>query len=370
MTPEENERLTRVGPGTPGGDMMRRYWWPIGFTELVTDKPFPVRILGEDLVLFREPGGTLGLIDKHCPHRGASLEFGRIEEGGLRCCYHGWKFSADGRCCDMPAESPGSPLMAEARLSAYKTQEVAGLIFAYLGPDPAPQLPRYDNLYRTDCIRRIGASYEYCNWMQRAENAVDQMHSIALHAAVYPQFALKRPDVDWQQTDYGVRAAFQIPDGAAKVSHFIFPSHSRYFGARIGDEASHNCNLRVPVDDETPLTFFIRLREAHGKGDQVITAGYRDVVRGEYDRTADGWWDLGSRDQDRACQESQGLIADRSRETLGTSDRGVIMFRRMLGDAIDSVERGEDPPGIVREPRDDMMTFDAHKVRDGEVIEA
>ena len=100
----------------------------------------------------------------------------------------------------------------------------------------------------------------------------------------------------------------------------------------------------------------------------MITAGYRDVVRGEYDRTADGWWALGSRDQDRACQESQGLIADRSRETLGTSDRGVIMFRRMLGDAIDSVERGEDPPGIV--PRDDMMTFDAHKVRDGEVIEA
>jgi len=370
MTPEENERLTRVGPGTPAGEMLRRYWWPVWFSAETTDKPVPVRILGEDLVLFRDGSGKTALLDRHCPHRGAELTLGRVEDDGLRCCYHGWKFAADGRCLDMPAEPPGSPLVAETRARAYRTQEAAGLVFAYLGPDPAPELPRYDNLFRTDCIRRISAGHEYCNWMQRAENGVDQMHSIALHAGVYPQFALKRPEVDWQQTWYGVRAAFKVPDGAAKVSHFIFPSHSRYFGARVNEDTSHNCNLRVPVDDETTLTFSIRLREAHGEGDELVTVGLWDVVPGRYERVEDGWWGLASREQDRACQESQGRIADRTREILGTSDRGVVMFRRMLSDAIGAVERGEDPPGIVRDPDHDIITFDAHKVRDGEVVEA
>lgn len=370
MTPEENERLTRVGPGTPAGNMLRRYWWPVWFSEKVTDKPVPVRLLGEDLVLFRDGKGKVGILERRCPHRGASLEHGRVEADGLRCCYHGWKFGSDGQCCDMPAEPAGSPLVAETKIAAYKSTEAAGLIFAYLGPDPAPELPRYDNLFRGDCKRRISASFDYCNWLQRAENGVDQMHSIALHASVYPQFALKRPDVEWTQTWYGVRAAFKVPDGAAKVSHFIFPSHSRYFGARVGEDTSHNCNLRVPVDDVTTLTFSIRLREAHGTGDEIVCAGLREVVPGQYQRVDDGWWGLASREQDRAAQESQGRIADRTREKLGTSDRGVVMFRRMLSESIAAVERGEDPIGIIRKPGGEIIAFDAHKVRDGAVIEA
>ena len=146
MTPEQNERLTRVGPGTPCGEMLRRYWWPIWFTELVTDKPVPVRLLGEDLVLFRNADGGTGLLDRRCPHRGASLELGRVEDDGIRCCYHGWKFAADGACLDMPAEPPGTPLINEVHQTAYVTQETAGLVFAYLGPLPAPLLPRYDLL--------------------------------------------------------------------------------------------------------------------------------------------------------------------------------------------------------------------------------
>ena len=370
MTAEENRRLTRVGPGTPAGEMLRRYWWPVWFSELVADKPVPVRILGEDLVAFRDGDGKAALLDRRCPHRGASLELGRVEGDGIRCCYHGWKFAADGRCLDMPAEPAGTPLKDEVRQRAYPTEEAAGLVFAYLGPEPAPLIPRYDLLFRGDCIRRIGASFEYCNWMQRAENAVDQMHSIALHAAVYPQFALKRPRVDWQRTWYGVRAAFEVPGGQAKVSHFIFPSHSRYFGARVDDDPSHNCNLRVPVDDTTTLTFSIRVREAHGEGESLVTQGLADREAGKYRRVEDGWWGIASREQDRAAQESQGPIADRSRETLGTSDRGVALFRRMLGDAIDAVEKGGDPPGVIREQGDELITFDAHKVRDGEVVEA
>jgi len=370
MTPEENERLTRVGPGTPAGEMLRRYWWPVWFSEEVADKPVPVRILGEDLVVFRDGSGKAGLLDRRCPHRGASLELGRVEDDGLRCCYHGWKFDREGRCLDMPAEPVDTPLKDEVRQTAYPTQEAAGLIFAYLGPDPAPLLPNYDLLFRGDCIRRISASYEQCNWMQRAENAVDQMHSIALHAAVYPQFALKRPTVDWHQMWYGVRAAFEVAGGQAKVSHFVFPSHSRYFGARVNEPTSHNCNLRVPVDDATTLTFSIRVKEAHGAGEETICNGLREVTPGVYNHVDDGWWGLASRDQDRAAQESQGPIAGRDREILGSSDRGVALFRRMLGEAIDTVENGGDPPGVIRQQGEDLIVFDALKVRDGKVVDA
>jgi 5,5'-dehydrodivanillate O-demethylase len=370
ISDQENQRLTRVGPGTPAGEMLRRYWWPVWFSDEITDKPVAVRILGEDLVAFRDGTGVVAVLDRRCPHRGASLELGRVEEDGLRCCYHGWKFGTDGRCLDMPAEPADTPLKDEVRQTAYPTQEAAGLVFAYLGPEPAPRLPRYDLLFRGDCIRRIGASFEYCNWMQRAENAVDQMHSIALHAPVYPQFALKRPNVDWQQTWYGVRAAFEVPGGAAKVSHFIFPSHSRYFGARVDDDPSHNCNLRVPVDDHTTLTFSIRVREAHGEGESTILQGFAPREPGNYERVEDGWWGIASREQDRAAQESQGPIADRSREVLGNSDRGVVMFRRLVSDAIDAVQNGDDPPGIIRDRDDALITFDAHKVQDGAVVEA
>ncbi len=370
MSPEENERLTRVGPGTPTGKVMRRYWWPVGFSQLLKDRPEPVRILGEDLILFRDGGGKTGLIDRRCPHRGASLELGRVEQDGIRCCYHGWKFAADGRCLDMPAEPANSPLIDEVHQTAYPTQEAAGLIFAYLGPQPAPDLPRYDLLFRGDCTRVVGAFVEHCNWMQRAENAVDQMHSTVLHATVYPEIALQRPTVEWERLWYGVRAAFEVPGRQAKISHFLFPSNSRYFGARVNDLPSHIMRFRVPTDDTSTKTFYIRAREARGEAETITTNGVQERPRGIYERVEDGWWGLASREQDRAAQESQGLIADRTRETLGTSDRGVILFRRMLTEAIAAVERGEDPPGVVRQPSNELIIFDAHKVRDGEVVPA
>ncbi|MGE5540504.1 MAG: Rieske 2Fe-2S domain-containing protein [Gemmatimonas sp.] len=370
MTPEENERITRVSKGTPAGEMLRRYWWPVWFTELLTNAPVPVRLLGEDLVLFRQPDGRTALVDSACPHRGASLALGRIEADGIRCCYHGWKFDAAGRCVDMPAEPPGSPLRNEVMLGAYPTREVSGLVFAYLGPSPAPEFPRYDLLFRTDLTRKVNAFHEHCNWVQRAENAVDQMHSTVLHASVYPEIALQRPNVKWESTWYGVRAAFDVPKRQTKVSHFLFPSNSRYFGARVNDQPSHIMRFRVPVDDVSTRTFVIRARECRGGGGDLSTEGLVSHPRGVYERVEDGWWGLASREQDRAAQESQGLIADRTREILGTSDRGVILFRRMLFDAIDTVERGEDPPGLVRGEQRELIAFDAMKARDGVAITA
>ena len=371
MTPEENVFFTRVGPGTPMGAVMRCYWWPVWFSDDLTSKPVPVRLLGEDLVLFRDGSGKTGLLARACPHRGAALTLGRVEEDGIRCCYHGWKFDAAGRCLETPAEPEDSPLKESIRQRAYLTSEIAGLVFAYMGPDPAPEIPPYDLLYRGGCKRTIGAFEEHCNWMQRAENAVDQMHSIALHASVYPEIALKRPDVDWEQTWYGVRAAFNVPGSQAKVSHFLFPSGSRYFGARVGDNPSHIMRFRVPVDDEKTMTFYIRAREARGESETILNEGLKRRVRGVYDRVEDDWWGLHSRDQDRAAQESQGIIADRAQEHLGTSDRGVAIFRRMLKEAASAVERGDDPPGVVRDhPGNALIEFDAQKVRDGAVIEA
>ena len=150
MTPEENQRFTRVGPGTPTGAVMRRYWWPLWFSDSVMTKPVPVRHLGEDLVLFRDGSGALGLIERACPHRCAGLELGRVEADGLRCCYHGWKFDRTGACLEMPAEPADTPLKAEVRARTYPVREVAGLVFAYLGPDPVPEFPAYDLLFRED----------------------------------------------------------------------------------------------------------------------------------------------------------------------------------------------------------------------------
>jgi 5,5'-dehydrodivanillate O-demethylase len=268
----------------------------------------------------------------------------------------------------MPAEPANSPLVDEVRQTAYPIQEAAGLIFAYLGPQPVPPLPRYDLLFRGDCTRHVGAFVEHCNWMQRAENAVDQMHSTVLHATVYPEIALQRPTVEWERLWYGVRAAFEVPGRQAKISHFLFPSNSRYFGARVNDLPSHIMRFRVPTDDTSTKTFYIRAREARGQGESLVTHSIIDRPRGVYERVEDGWWGLASREQDRAAQESQGLIADRTRETLGTSDRGVVLFRRMLVEAIAAVERGEDPPGVVRQESNALITFDARKVRDGEVV--
>jgi 5,5'-dehydrodivanillate O-demethylase len=362
MTPEENERLTRVGPGTPCGEMLRRYWWPVWFSEEVQDKPVPVRLLGEDLVLFRGATGKVGLLDRRCPHRGASLELGRVEDDGLRCCYHGWKFGADGHCLDMPAEPVDTPLRDEVRHVAYETQEAAGLVFAYLGPAPAPVLPRYDLLFRTDLNRVVRAKDDHCNWLQRAENGYDPYHLLALHAAGYPQIALKRPEVTWEKTWYGCRTLQQYPGQLVNITHQIFPSHTRRLTARVGQETCHYFNLRVPIDDITTRTYLLGALVAEKGPCTLETKGYSVCERMVYEPVDDGWWGIPSNDQDRIAQESQGLIHDRSREILGTSDRGVVLLRRIVDESITAVAEGRDPYGVIREHvPEEYIRFDAGK---------
>jgi len=367
LSRQENDLLTSVGRGTPCGEMLRRYWWPIGFSELVTEKQTPtkVRLLGEDFVLFRDGALRLGLLELHCSHRGTSLEFGRVEGQGIRCCYHGWLYDVAGRCLEQPAEPAESTFKDRIQHPAYKVQEIAGFIFAYLGPDPAPLLPRYDLFLEKNGERVIGAGTEYCNWLQRAENSVDQTHLVALHAPEYPQMALKRPEIGWQKTVYGAKVTMHVPGvSKPKHSHWVFPSHTRHTTARKDRVPDHAIRFRVPTDDTTTKTFWLRFTpndEANrGRPLRLKTVGFEDDKPGIYTRVDDGWWGIASHDQDRVAQESQGEIYDRTREHLGASDEGVILLRQTIQESIEAVRQGQDPFWILRSSEENnKITFDA-----------
>jgi len=362
MTPEENEMLTRVAPGTPGGEMLRRYWWPVWFEQEIGTKPVPVRLLGEEFVLFRDGTGKVGMLAIACAHRRASLALGRVEAQGIRCCYHGWLYDAAGRCLEMPAEPPGSTLHQEVRQRAAEVQVAGSLVFAYLGPLPAPVLPRWDLLFREDCDRAVWAKDDHCNWAQRAENGVDMYHSMALHASVYPSIALKRPEVSYEQTWYGYRTQSEYPGGNRNITHDIFPSWTRRHNARAGSIPSDFLHMRVPTSDHVTTTFYVESKFKPEGPYKRECRGYQPSVRGVYDRVEDGWWNLASDEQDRAAQESQGLIHDRTREFLGTSDRGIVMWRKLAFDSIAAVAAGRDPHGVIRaQPAGDIIKLDAGK---------
>lgn len=367
LSTEENEVLTRVGPATPAGAMLRRYWWPVGFTEHVQIKGSPLRtqLLGEEFVLFRDGGGQLGMVDLHCSHRGTSLEYGRVEERGIRCCYHGWLYDTAGKCLEQPAEPADSTFKDRIKHPAYQVQDLGGFIFAYIGPDPAPLLPRYDLLLEENGERVIGAGTEYCNWLQRAENSVDQTHLVALHAPEYPQMALKRPEIGWQQTAYGAKITMHVPGvSKPKHSHWVFPSHTRHTTARKGRIPDHAMRFRVPIDDTKTRTFWLRFTphsEAE-RGQPFVqkTIGFEDDKPGAYTRVDDGWWGIASHDQDRVAQETQGPIYQRSKEHLGAADQGVILLRDVIRQSIGAVQQGKDPFWTLRHPEHNQrIAFDA-----------
>ena len=368
LSNEENVTLTKVGPDTPAGDMLRRYWWPVAFTEelQIKARPVKVRLLGEEFVLFRDGGGELGLLDLHCSHRGTSLEFGRVEANGIRCCYHGWLYDRRGKCLEQPAEPEDSNFKDRIQHPAYRAEDAGGLVFAYIGPSPAPLLPPYDLLVREDGCRVVGGGEEFCNWLQRAENSADGAHSIALHAAGYPNMAMKRPTIRWEQTQFGIKETTWV-EGVLKprISHFIFPAHVRHSAARVGENPRQVIRFRVPTDDFKTTTYWIDFyphRDGQATRPALLqTQGFKKSEPGVYKRVEDGWWNLYTHEQDRVAQESQGVIADRTREHLASSDQGIIMLRKMIRDAIDAVQQGQDPVGVIRDPSDTVITFDSSR---------
>jgi 5,5'-dehydrodivanillate O-demethylase len=373
LSPEENDIFTRVGPGTPGGELLRRYWWPIGFSdELTGPRPRKVRLLGQEFVLFRDGKGRVGLLDLLCTHRLTSLELGRVEDEGIRCCYHGWKFDSTGACLEQPCEDPANAFKAKIRQGSYPTQVAGGVVFGYIGPLPSPLLPRYDMLQFERGKRVLWSRMNYCNWLQAVENACDVSHIPWLHAGSYSGFAAKRPLITWTHTPHGLHFDIKI-DGhpGANTGDVVFPAANRFASSRevsidrsqMQDrdrDARQNFLLRAPEDDVSFKQYFVTIYPDAETAQ--ITQGDRSGLPGVYRTIEDGWWGIESADQDRAAIEGQGPITDRSLEHLAPSDRGVTMFRSLLRTAIRDVAEGRDPIGVTRDVESNqLIVFDTRQ---------
>ena len=367
----DNERLTQVGPGTPMGTLMRRYWHPIAASvSLNAENPTKeVRLLGEDLVLFRSAAGDVGLIEPSCPHRKANLSYGVPEPEGIRCAYHGWLFDVNGNCIDQPSEPVGSRFKDKVKLKAYLVEELGGLIFAYLGPTPAPLLPRYDILVWPG-VRQSWSAVLPCNWLQCQENSLDPLHFQWLHRywggwkmnrllgpeerdAWNAQAAARGADhrkIGFEKTDYGVIKRRLVGDETEESDHWKI-GHPILFPQilYVGGFQSKTLQYRVPIDDEHTLHFiYYSWRVAPGH-----EVPHQDRIPYKYVPCKDEFGRFDTTftvDQDKMAWETQGPITDRSVEHLSYSDRGVVMLRRVLKQQIEAVQRGEDPIGVYRDP--------------------
>lgn len=359
VTREENEMMTGVGRGSPAGELLRRYWQPVAAAaELTTEKPvIRVRILGENLVLFRDTRGRYGLVGEQCPHRMASLAYGRVDGEGIRCAYHGWKFDAGGRCLEQPAEPSASKYKDEIRAVAYPVQKLGGMFFAYMGPAPAPALPRWDVLAWENGRRWVVKQTMLdCNWLQAMENSVDPAHLYWLHGTT-AHLARAVDEYEEQHEfiafEYGIMKRRSTPNkrspSAMSVDQhpLLFPNTLRHVLRTKTDNPKirHNLQFRLPVDDEHTQVYVVYFEPS----DTVRTSADAEVPLEHFahkDETGEYLMDKVLA-QDSMAWETQGAVADRTREHLGTSDRGVVMFRRMLKEQIEIVRKGGVPLGTT-----------------------
>jgi len=386
ISAEQNELMTRIGPGAPAGRLLRRYWQPVALVDEL-DGPRPckaVRVLGEDLVLFRDERGSHGLLERQCAHRGADLAFGRVEDGGLRCAFHGWLYDISGNCLETPAEPEGSRMREHIRQRAYPVVQKSGILFAYLGAGEPPAFPRFDCFVAPGVYTFAFKGYWDCNWLQALEVGIDPAHASYLHrffededpAASYGrQFRgtpadsempiskvlreYARPEISVERTGYGMRLRTlrRISDAHShiRVTNILFPQAfvipmnaemtiSQWhvpvddtgcywyaiftsFGAPVDKDAMRNQRLKTyPAPDYRPI--FGRANDWGFNPGEQRNATFTGMG-----------FDINIHDQ-WAC-ESQGRIQDRTREHLGSSDKGIVLFRRLLVDAIRSSEAGE-----------------------------
>ncbi len=389
MRAAQNELMTRTGPGTAAGRLMRRYWQPAALCrELEADRPvIPVELLGESLVLFRDESGALGLIERHCAHRGADLCYGRLEDGGLRCPFHGWLFDRTGQCLEQPAEPPGSEYHRRVRLAGYPVIERGGIVFAWMGDGDPPPMPALDCFLAPDAYTFAFKGLMECNWLQALEVGIDPAHASFLHRFIEDedpndsygkQFRdavdggemtgtrvlrdYERPEIHAEQTDYGVRLTalrhINESDVHVRVTNQVFP-HA------IVIPMSREMTItqwHVPVDDVT--SYWYAIFTSYGKPVDKDTM-YRQRLelydvpgyvprlnkrnRYGYDaheqrtRTYTGMGD-DINVHDQWAVESQGPIHDRTREHLGRSDIGIVKYRRLLQQSLDALAQDQPTP--------------------------
>jgi nitrite reductase/ring-hydroxylating ferredoxin subunit len=363
--PAADAELTRVGPGTPGGEYLRRFWQPVALSDELKDLPKAIRILGEDLVVFRDGRGRVGLLQPHCSHRGTSLAFGLVSACGIRCCYHGWLFDVDGKVLETPGEPAHGTLKDRLYHGAYPTHEYQGLVFAYLGP-PAlrPAFPIFDTFVLPGHRTIPGRKNVWpCNWVQIKENAMDPVHLAFLHTIVSgAQFTGEfgvRPELAWHPAPNGMvyTATRRLGDHVwVRMNDLIMPNVHQY--PSNFNDTSRPATYRplmtiwtVPIDDTNSLVVgYVHVDESAQRDwkPAVDTIG----------QTADRPLEARQRQPgDFDAQTSQGPIAVHALEHLATTDRGVIMFRKLLREGIAAVRNGQDPPGVVREDRGPIRTY-------------
>ena len=364
---EQNKFLTQVGRGTPMGELLRRYWMPFAAASDLDNRwTKRVKLLGEDLVLFKDRQGRLGLIAEHCPHRRASLVYGIPTQDGIRCSYHGWEFNAGGKCLNQPNEKDNCAFRDKVATDAYPVEELGGLLFAYLGPEPRPLLPRYDGFLAKNAIRIVGRAVLPINWLQIMENSVDPVHTEWLHGHHYEfmkeaegvkvSISTHHEKIDFREFEWGITKHRLLTGGSEdsddwKVGHpIVFPNllavgnadeHTRWYAFQI----------RVPMDDEHTLHIWYH---AYVPPAGAVVAPHlvdrlhvHDVpITDEHGEFIVDYVD----GEDIMAWISQGAIADRSKEHLGASDQGVVMYRRMLKREAAKVAAGEDPKGVIRDP--------------------
>jgi 5,5'-dehydrodivanillate O-demethylase len=350
--------LTEVGDGTAMGGLLRRYWWPIaGESELAAQATRPVRLLGEDLVLYKDLSGTYGLVDRHCPHRRADLSYGYVEDCGLRCNYHGWLYDETGQCIAQPYEDMAHPevnLKARIRIKAYPVAAKGGILFAYLGPLPAPLLPDWEFFHWPNGFVQIVLSEIPCNWLQCQENSIDPVHH------------------EWMHGNWGVRLAGKLGPPAPshrKIDFDEFAYGFRYMRVRGDDDESSDLwtigrvclwpnalftgthiEWRVPIDDGNTLSiswFFNRVPSESEPFVQDHIPSWHGPIK---DPRSGRWLTSHIMNQDFVAWVGQGQVADRSQENLGASDRGIVLMRRRLLEDLAAIERGEDPKAVIRDP--------------------
>ncbi len=358
LSEERNQILTQIGPGTPMGDLMRRYWHPIAAVSELEDKPVkPVRLMGEDLVLYRDRSGTYGLLDRKCAHRRADLSYGFVEDCGLRCNYHGWRYGERGHCIEQPYEErvdPESKLRKTIRLKAYPVEAKAGLVWAYLGPEPVPLVPTWEPFTWKNGFVQIVFAEVPCNWFQCQENSIDPVHFEWMHdnwgitrlRGKEGPYAPTHLKLDFDEFEHGfqykrVREGSDESSPLWKIGRVCLWPNALFTGEHF--------EWRVPIDDENTLSVvwaYSRVPKDREPYVQKRIPSWHGPIK---DPKTGRWLSSHIMNQDFIAWAGQGTVADRTQEHLGAGDRGVTMIRRRFLADLEAIAKGEEPKAIVRD---------------------
>ena len=388
LSKQDNEILTRVGPGTPMGEVFRRYWLPVLLSsELISDgAPVRISLLGEKLVAFRDSEGRVGVVDAYCPHRRAAMFFARNERGGLRCIYHGWKFSRDGACLDMPTEPKDSTYRTRIRIKNYPVSEAAGMVWVYAGPpEITPQLPDFEFIRAPASHRYVSRTVQDCNYLQALEGGLDSAHATILHNVTIgdlswlDDYERTTPRLNVQLKDYGFQySGLRAQAGRhwVRVYQYIMPATqlrartvpvrgettpprvpliSGHFWIPNDDITTTVFNFSYSADPAIPLDeeFALAAEADYGRGPDDMLPDHRlkknvandFMIDRDLQRSRTFTGIVGINTQDVAIQEGMGPIVDRSEEHLGSTDRAIVALRRLLMEATRMVAAGGTPRG-------------------------